>query len=165
MFTDKDLNEAPPLFTAVSSKLKAIRGKFRKAVNEGRRSGNGRVVTLHFDLLNEIWGGSPATEPGVGVETEVQPSQEAPASVSENTTPLSSRTATPSSSNANEVVTPTGLAVTTDTLDNRRALLGDKLSNYKASKMKRKLSADQQMVNAQKEDTDVKKNWWSRSTP
>ena len=30
-------------------------------MNEGSRSGSGKIVKENFDLLNEIWGGSPAT--------------------------------------------------------------------------------------------------------
>ena len=46
----------------VTSKLKGIRGRYRKAVDSGRKSGHGRVVELYFTLCQEIWGGSPATE-------------------------------------------------------------------------------------------------------
>ena len=36
----------------VTSKLKAIRVKFRQAVDSGRRSGHGRVVSLYFEYVN-----------------------------------------------------------------------------------------------------------------
>jgi hypothetical protein len=45
----------------VTSKLKAIRTKYRQAVDSGRRSGHGRVVLLFYELC-EVWAGSPATE-------------------------------------------------------------------------------------------------------
>ena len=45
----------------LATKLKAIRQKYRQAVDSGRRSGHGRVVMLYFELC-EVWGGSPATE-------------------------------------------------------------------------------------------------------
>ena len=45
----------------LTTKLKAIRQKYRQAVDSGRRSGHGRVVMLYFELC-EVWGGSPATE-------------------------------------------------------------------------------------------------------
>ncbi len=41
-----------------TSKVKAIRNKFREAVDSGRRSGHGRVVMLFYELCE---GGSPAT--------------------------------------------------------------------------------------------------------
>ena len=46
----------------VASKLKGLRLRYRKAVDTGRRSGQGRVVELYYNLCQEIWGGSPATE-------------------------------------------------------------------------------------------------------
>ena len=46
----------------LSNKMKAIRLKFRKAVDEGRKSGNGRVVFIYYELCEKIWGSSPATE-------------------------------------------------------------------------------------------------------
>lgn len=46
----------------VTTKLKASRIKYRKAVDSGRKSGHGKVVFLYFDLCESIWGGSPSTE-------------------------------------------------------------------------------------------------------
>ena len=46
----------------VTSKLKAIRLKYRQAVDSGRRSGHGRVVLIFYELCEKVWGGSPATE-------------------------------------------------------------------------------------------------------
>lgn len=43
------------------SKLKAVRRKYRRAVDSGRRSGQRRVVLNFFELCEEIWGGSLAT--------------------------------------------------------------------------------------------------------
>ena len=45
----------------LTTKLKNVRTKFRKAVDAGRKSGHGRVVLLYFELCEKIWGGSPAT--------------------------------------------------------------------------------------------------------
>ena len=46
----------------LTTKLKAVRRKFRQAVDSGRRSGHGRVVMLYYEHCERIWGGSPATE-------------------------------------------------------------------------------------------------------
>ena len=43
-------------------KLKRIRTGYKKALDSGRRSGGGRIVTTFFDECSEIWGGSPAVE-------------------------------------------------------------------------------------------------------
>ena len=45
----------------VTSKIKNIRKSYRNAVDDGRRSGHGRVVLIYFELCEQIWGGSPAT--------------------------------------------------------------------------------------------------------
>lgn len=56
----------------VSTKIKGIRVKYRKALDEGRLSGGGRVVATFFDICSQIWSGSPATESmESGVETVV----------------------------------------------------------------------------------------------
>ena len=47
--------------SVLPSKLKAIRSKYRQAVDNGRRSGHGRVVMIFYEHCSEIWGGSPAT--------------------------------------------------------------------------------------------------------
>ena len=38
-----------------------MRQDYRNAVNRGTRSGSGKLVQDNYDLLTEIWGGSPAT--------------------------------------------------------------------------------------------------------
>lgn len=68
----KDFPHRPEEITKaiVTSKLKGIKAKYRQAVDSGRKSGHGRVVMLYFDLCQEIWGGSPATEQiTCGIET------------------------------------------------------------------------------------------------
>ncbi|XP_057688741.1 uncharacterized protein LOC130913856 [Corythoichthys intestinalis] len=45
----------------ITTKLKNIRIRYRRAVDSGRRSGHGRVVLLYFDACESIWGASPAT--------------------------------------------------------------------------------------------------------
>ena len=46
----------------IVTKIKAIRLKFRKAVDAGRRNGGGRVVSTSYDLCENVWGGSPSAE-------------------------------------------------------------------------------------------------------
>ena len=52
------------LFTPerISSKIKQIRVKYRKALDSGRQSGGGRVVATFYGLCSQIWSGSPVTE-------------------------------------------------------------------------------------------------------
>ncbi|XP_012724099.2 uncharacterized protein LOC105930431 isoform X1 [Fundulus heteroclitus] len=44
----------------IMTKIKNIRSKYRLAVETGRRSSQGRVLILFYELCEEIWGGSPA---------------------------------------------------------------------------------------------------------
>ena len=48
-------------YDRVKEKIRNVRQDFRTAVNKGTRSGSGKIVQENFDLLSEIWGGSPAT--------------------------------------------------------------------------------------------------------
>ena len=38
-----------------------MRQDFRAAVNKGTKSGSEKIAQKHFELLSEIWSGSPAT--------------------------------------------------------------------------------------------------------
>ncbi|ROL49018.1 hypothetical protein DPX16_16633 [Anabarilius grahami] len=59
-----------PKICHVTTKLKAIRTRYRQAVDSGRKSGHGRVVLLFFELCESIWGGSLATlSLSEGIET------------------------------------------------------------------------------------------------
>ena len=55
----------------VTTKLKKVKRNYSKAVDAGRRSGNGRVVLLYFKLCEQLWGGSPDTQGNdTGIETD-----------------------------------------------------------------------------------------------
>ena len=41
----------------IASKIKQTRTKYRKALDAGRQSGEGRVVATIYDLCREIWSG------------------------------------------------------------------------------------------------------------
>ncbi len=45
----------------IASKIKGIRQKFKKACDQKKRSGGGRVVMTYYDLCVDIWAGAPAT--------------------------------------------------------------------------------------------------------
>ena len=48
-------------YQRIKEKVKNVRQDYRSAVNKGIRSGSGRVVQDNYDLLSDIWGGSPST--------------------------------------------------------------------------------------------------------
>ena len=59
---EKDYPHHPDQRTlkCLTSKLKAIRLKYRQAIDSGKKSGHGRMIMCYFNLCNKIWGGSPA---------------------------------------------------------------------------------------------------------
>ncbi|KAK3525313.1 hypothetical protein QTP86_029120, partial [Hemibagrus guttatus] len=74
----------------ITNKLKAIQGKYRQAVDSGRKNGHGRVVLLFFEVCEQIWGGSPATTTiPFGIETSDMASHRSSDSASSSTLDLS----------------------------------------------------------------------------
>ena len=150
----------------LTNKLKAVRLKFRQAVDSGRRSGHGRVVMLYYELCERIWGGSPATqqiETGVETADMISSEQILPHNISED----ESQTDTEVDDGGDSAATPdyppnepsmdqtaaSGDAV----VQHRRELLGDKLKNFRQEKLKRKLPADAQLLECAKEELQVKR--------
>nr|XP_055044696.1 uncharacterized protein LOC129431004 [Misgurnus anguillicaudatus] len=135
----------------LTTKLKAIRGKYRNSVDTGRRSGHGRVVLLYFELCEQVWGGSPATTTiASGIETDELEDSVAPSS------------ATSSSSLVDAESEAEGLEVDgsvniTPTVKQRRDLLQAKLNGHRHERLKRKLPAESHWLNAIEDDKNVKK--------
>ena len=151
----------------ITSKLKAIRLKFRQAVDSGHRSGHGRVVMLYFELCENVWVGSPATaQIQGGIETvEITSELVEPANLLQS--PVSSTVSyqtsdksqvLPESDGVNEESNETVDASTSndDTVNKRRKLLDEKLKGYKHDKMKRKLQLDAQILGCAQEESTIK---------
>ncbi len=49
-------------YDRIREKIKALRQDYRTAVNNGTRSGSGRIIRDNWDDLTKIWAGSPATK-------------------------------------------------------------------------------------------------------
>ena len=47
-------------YMRIKNKIKELRRGYKKAIDSRTRSGSGRMVQEHFDVLKEIWSGSPA---------------------------------------------------------------------------------------------------------
>ena len=141
----------------VLTKLKAIRLKYREAVDDGRRSGHGRVVLLYYELCAQIWGGSPATEQlSVGIESvDVDCFEDSKSTIE---SPSCSKLPTPSilqaQASERDRISP---EVTTATVQKRRDLLDSKLDNYRHERLKRKASFDQQLLSIAQEDASLKR--------
>ena len=134
----------------VTTKLKSIRLKFRKAVDAGRRSGHGRVVLLYFELCEKIWGGAPATEQlSSGLETSDIQADNADKDHGDRCEEERSQDTLTKDSDK----TTTGA----EEVNTRRALLNEKLSGYKTEKLKRKLPVDTQLVACAKEELQIKR--------
>ncbi|XP_014913106.1 tripartite motif-containing protein 16-like [Poecilia latipinna] len=131
----------------LTSKLKAIRGKFRQAVDSGRRNGHGRVVLLYFELCKQIWDGSPDTDAlESGLETgDVKCSlRSLSAAMTPRATPLFESVGHGGSlSNEN-----LGSDVST-----RRNILQAKLTGHRRDRLKRKVHSDP----AVQEDLQIKR--------
>lgn len=147
----------------ITTKLKAIRLKYRHAVDSGRRSGHGRVVLLYFELCEQIWGGSPAvTTINCGIETSdinnrssVTSDESYPPSVSRDSpSPLLSSSA-PSPATASEE------SESTET-QNRRDRLNATLSSYRQERLKRKLSNEGQLITLAQEDLKLRRQTFER---
>ncbi|KAL3052026.1 hypothetical protein OYC64_004726 [Pagothenia borchgrevinki] len=117
----------------LTAKLKQVRIKYRHAVDLGRRSGQGRVVYMYFELCEQIWGGSATTHPNsAGVETgdllDIEESLPGPS--------LEHSTESPESSGCN------GTLPTAAVVRHRRDLLQARLDGHRVDRMKRKLPAE-----------------------
>lgn len=101
----------------LTTKMKAVRGKYRNAVDTGRRSGHGRVVLLYYELCEQVWGGSPATTTiQSGIETNELDSCVAPS-------PTPSTTSSSEVAELESEVEVDGSVAPTPTVKERRALL------------------------------------------
>ncbi|KAK5907484.1 hypothetical protein CesoFtcFv8_005331 [Champsocephalus esox] len=139
--TEKDFPHGVGTITKaqLSAKLKQIRMKYRHAVDTGRRSGQGRVVFLFFELCEEVWGGSPATRTiSSGIEA---------GDLEESSSGLSLE-------RSNDSPQPESReSMTAAVVKHRRDLLKAKLNIHRSDRLKRKLPAD----HAVQEDIKIKK--------
>ncbi|XP_034057137.1 uncharacterized protein LOC117536402 [Gymnodraco acuticeps] len=116
--------------------------KYRHAVDTGRRSGQGRVVLMFFELCEEVWGGSPATRSLTsGMETgDLEESSTSPRSLERsNDLPESSESS--------------GSLPAAAVVQHRRDLLQVQLNGHRSDRLRRKLPAD----HAMQEDLKLKR--------
>ena len=148
----------------MTTKLKNVRLKYRRAVDSGRRSGHGRVVFLYMELCEQIWSGSPATDKiNTGIETTDLSQESSTSQADETDSPasLESRyTPEPEASDDNEA-TP-GCSHTGPNINERRNLLDAQLRGHKKERLKRKLPAELQMVTIAQEEFNFKKQFMDR---
>ncbi|XP_034002567.1 uncharacterized protein LOC117495429 [Trematomus bernacchii] len=147
--TEKDFPHGVGAITKsqLAAKLKQIRMKYRLAVGTKRRSGQGRVVLVFFELCEEVWGGSPATRTlSSGIEA---------GDLEGSSSGLSSP---PSLERSNDSPQPessesSGSLPAAAVVQHRRDLIQAKLNSHRSDRLKRKLPAD----HAVQEDIKLKK--------
>ena len=142
----------------LTAKLKAVRSKYREAVDSGRRSGHGRVVLLYYELCERIWGGSPATQQlEVGVETCDLTSELPTSTPSITNSESGAADESPAHEESNADSIENSSSSIQDTVRHRRDYLDGKLAGYKYERMKRKLPVDTQLLSCAKEELAIKK--------
>lgn len=143
--------------SVIASKLKSIRIKFRKAVDSGRRSGHGRVVMIYYELCENIWGGSPATEQlDNGIESvELVTNDDTGGSESAEIFETSTSVDIEHTDDTSDT-TDDHIRKDIDSQKQRREFIDNKLKNYK-DRLKRKLPVDTQLLNCTQEELQIKK--------
>ncbi|XP_078136306.1 uncharacterized protein LOC144536875 [Sander vitreus] len=119
----------------LATKIKAIRIRYRQAINSGRRNGHGRVILLFFELCRSIWGGTLATHAiSQDIKTDDDMAVETVKSIS------SSPNAGLSSMLGGDGVAED--AVSAEIVGSQHQRLDATPSGFRRKKLKRKLSTD-----------------------
>ena len=151
----------------LTTKLKAIRQKFRHAVDSGRRSVHGKVVLIYFKLCEKVWGGSPATEQ---LECGAESSDLMSVSYEANnvTAPGDDEARDEQSGNLSDVSSnddeddsnsraTSAVQLSPSTIKRRRKHIEHKLCEHRQEKLKRKLPVDIQLLKYAQEDMRIKR--------
>ncbi|CAH3118388.1 unnamed protein product [Porites lobata] len=157
--------------SVLTSKLKAIRSKYRQAVDNGRRSGHGIVVMIFYEHCSEIWGGSPATAAMPdGLESsenheEISNQRSFDIDLDCEDSPKSSSEDIVKTDQSNESIldddsqqTP----VSRQVIKERRELLSAQLKGHKSERLKRKLPLESQILSISQEELQIKKQMLQR---
>ena len=156
----------------LTTKLKNIRTKYRKAVDAGKKSGYGRVILIFYELCEKIWGGSPAT-------TQIQGGVESTDLVEDGSNNASTGTQEPQSEDQVEQTGDDTSSVDVNhdnqegsspeaggrsndsaestTIQRRKDQLDNTLRTYRHAKMNKRLPPDSQITGIAKEELELKK--------
>ena len=157
--------------SVLTSKLKAIRSKYRQAVDNGRRSGHGRVVMIFYEHCSEIWGGSPAT---AAMEAGLESSENHEKScnkkcfdidVDSEDNQKSSREDIVETDQSNERIPDDDIQqtpVSRRVIKEKRELLSAQLKGHKSERLKRKLPPESQLLSISQEELQIKKQMLER---
>ena len=138
----------------IISKVKALRNKFKIALDSGRRSGGGKVVAHFYNLCTDIWGGCPAAESITGGIDS---------SASTESSELSSNTgfAADVSESCSDENQETSLALERDPAVIPKRSFLEHLKDARHCKLVKNVSYEKQMMQMTKEDMALKKQMMS----
>ena len=159
----------------VSAKLKTIRTGYRKACDNGRKSGGGRIVFTFYGLCENLWSGSPAvTSISNAIDSQQQLSSTALESQVPDGSPIqltsfedgdeeadsSTEEASPTFSSTFNIQASNSASTsgtTSEETTKRREMVSDMLKNRKDKKMTSRLSTENQLLQLTQEDIAFKK--------
>jgi hypothetical protein len=137
----------------VVAKIKALRLKYRKALDSGRKSGGGRVVAQFYDICSKIWSGSPAAE---AIEGGIDSSLTSENTTTETTNDESSIPPEPAQA-PNDAMSSDESETSTQGPDHHRRDLVKHLQESRNAKLKKKIPVDKQILDITKKDFELKR--------
>ena len=140
-----------------------MKAGFRRALDSGRKSGEGKTVATLYEECSEIWCGSPAAESIVnGIDTAEMNEAEI-ATMDANDTEESEGIPTPGTSASSQQETPESdgsddfLEPLAKKVRQRREELSSLLNNRRNAKSTKKVAFQEQMLSFVKEDARMKR--------
>ena len=138
----------------IIAKVKALRNKYKIALDSGRRSGGGKVIAQFYNQCNDIWGRCPAVESipsGIDFSASTESSE-----LSSNTGLVSDVSESCSDDNQDSFLT-----LEHDSAAIPKRSLVEHLKDAINSKMMKNVSYEKQMMQLAKEDMALKKEMMS----
>ncbi|CAH3029575.1 unnamed protein product, partial [Porites evermanni] len=145
--------------SVLTSKLKAIRSKYRQAVDNGRRSEHGRVVMIFYEHCSEIWGGSPAT---AAMPDGLESSENHEESSNQRSFDIDDIVETDQSNESIVDDDSQQTPVSRQVIKERRELLSSQLKGHKSERRKRKLPLESKLLSISQEELQIKKQMLQR---
>ena len=135
----------------IVAKIKALRLKYRKALDTGRRSGGGRVVAQFYDICSHIWSGSRAAEAiqgGIDTSSTASANTSTEANSTDDIQPLDENDESDSAQSQPEYQ---------ESSKRHRRDLVRHLEDSRNAKLNKKIPVDKQMLDITKKDFELKK--------
>lgn len=137
----------------IVAKIKALRLKYRVALDSGRRSGGGRVVAQFYDICSKIWSGSPAAE---AIEGGVDSSSFTSANTSTDAMSPDETSNPSQAANLSDVMS-SDEGESTQAPDHHRRDLVRHLQESRNAKLKKRIPVDKQILDITKKDFELKR--------